>query len=102
MKKITSISVIVCLFFVPPVRDLFRGSLFLVPLIVFALLGLALTVLTIKEKIAGRQKKFLILTGLSATGFFVSVFLHNAFYALGIVTSHIVVLEYLMSGLKKD
>ena len=87
-------------FFIPQVRDLFEGSeLFLVPFIVFCLLGLILIFLTVKEKVAGLLKKFLLLTGISAAGFFASVFLHNAFYALGIVTSQITVLRYLMEVL---
>ena len=87
-------------FFIPPVRELFRGSeLFLGPFIVFSLLGLALTFLTVREKIEGTLKKFLILTGASSAGFFISVFLHNAFYALGIIASQIIVLRYLMEAL---
>jgi len=87
-------------FFIPPVMELFSGSeLFLAPFIVFSLLGLALTFLTVKEKIGGKLKKFLILTGASSAGFFVSVFLHNAFYALGIMASQIIVLRYLMEAL---
>ena len=87
-------------FFIPPVRELFMGSeLFLVPFIVFSLLGLALTFLTVREKIEGKLKKFLILVGVSSAGFFISVFLHNAFYALGIIASQIIVLRYLMEAL---
>ena len=75
--------VIVCLFFIPVFRDLLRGSLlFLSPLVVFSLLGAALIFFTVKEKVGGMPKKFLLLTGASAAGFFVFVFLHNAIYAL--------------------
>lgn len=49
---------------------------------VFLLLGVALIVLTVREKVAGMLKKFLILTGASAAGVFVSVSLHNAVYGL--------------------
>ncbi len=35
-----------------------------------------------KEKIKGALKKFLILTGVSAIGFFISIFLHNIIYGL--------------------
>jgi hypothetical protein len=91
---------IVSQFLIPSVRDLFRGSeLFLVPFAVFFLLGLALISLTIKGKIKGKLKKILILTGLSATGFFVSIFLHNAFYALSTITSRIIGLNYLIEAL---
>lgn len=87
-------------FFIPAFRNLLRGSeLFLIPLAVFSLLGLALLVLTLKEKVGGKLKKFLLLTGASATGFFVFVFLHNAFYALATITSHIIVLNYSMEAL---
>ncbi len=87
-------------FFIPPIRDLFKGSeLFLVPFIVFCLLGMVLIFLTIREKIKGLLKLFLLLTGISAAGFFVSVFLHNAFYALGIIASQIIVLSSLMEAL---
>lgn len=34
-------------------------------------------------------KKFLILTGASAAGFFVSVFLHNFLYAAAVLVNHI-------------
>ena len=75
--------VIVSVFFIPVFRDLLRGSLlFLSPLGVFFLLGVALIFLTVKEKVGGTLKKFLLLTGASAAGFFVSFLLHNAIYGL--------------------
>jgi len=70
-------------FFVPAVRDLFKGPLlFLVSFAVFSLLGAVLIFLTLKEKIKGKLKKFLILTGASAVGVFISVLLHNLIYGL--------------------
>jgi len=87
-------------FFIPAFRNLFRGSkLFLGPLIIFSLLGILLLVLTLKNKIERKLKKFLLLTGASATGFFVFVFLHNVFYALGKITGHILIINYLMEAL---
>jgi hypothetical protein len=92
--------VIVSQICIPAVTELFRGSLlFLLPFIIFSLLGVALIVFTIKGEAKGWRKKFLILTGVSAAGFFVGVFLHNAFYALGVITVDIVVLKYLMDAL---
>ncbi len=65
-------------FFVPVFRDLFRGSkIFLIPSVLFSLLGIILLVLILKEKTGGKLKKFLVLTGASATGFFLSSLLHN-------------------------
>jgi len=69
---------IISVFFIPAVRELFRGSpLFLLPFIIFSLLGAILIFLTLKGKVEGVLKKFLMLTGVSSTGFFVSIFLHN-------------------------
>ena len=87
-------------FFIPAVRDLFKDSkFFLLPSIIFSLLGIVLIFLTLKRKIKGILRKLLLLTGASAAGFFIFVFLHNAFYALGIITSHIALLNYLMEVL---
>jgi hypothetical protein len=43
-----------------------------------------------------KTKRFLILLVASVIGFFVFVFLHNAFYALTMLTSHIAALSRLM------
>ena len=52
---------------------------------VFFLLGVALIVLTVKQKVAGIPKLFLLLTGASSAGIPVSVLLHNAVYGLFIL-----------------
>jgi len=92
---------IVSEFLIPAVRELFRGSLlFLLPFVIFSLLGVVLIFLAIKEGAADRKrKKFLMLTGASAAGFFLSVLLHNAFYGLAVITDHITILRYLMEVL---
>ena len=75
--------VIVSVFFIPPVRELLMGLLFItVSGAVFLLLGVALIFFTVKEKVTGMLKKSFLLTGASAAGFFVSVFLHNVIYGL--------------------
>jgi len=45
-----------------------------------------------------KTKRFLILVVASVIGFFVFVFLHNAFYALAILTNHIAALSHLMEA----
>lgn len=73
-------------FFVPGVGELLRGSLlFLLPFAIFSLLGAILIFLTLKEKVKGKLKNFLILTGASAAGFFVFSLLHNLIYGLFIL-----------------
>ena len=59
----------------------FRG-IFFISGAAFFLLGVALIFLTVKEKVGGMPKKFLILTGASAVGLPVFVLLHNAIYGL--------------------
>jgi len=75
--------VIASAFFVPAFRELLMGFLFLIISgVVFLLLGVALIFLTVKEKVGGIFKKFLILTGASAAGFVISFLLHNVIYGL--------------------
>jgi len=57
------------------------------------LLGIVLIILTIKQKIKGKLKFFLLLTGISSSGFLVSVLLHNFLYGLGVITGHITILK---------
>ncbi len=45
--------------------------------VVFAGLGVTLIILTVKRKVGGMLKKFLLLTGGSAAGFIIFVLLHN-------------------------
>ena len=64
----------------------FKGSIFFWFLITsgatFTLLGGALIFFTVKEKVGGTLKKFLLLTGASAAGFLLFILLHNAVYGL--------------------
>ena len=88
-------------FLVPAIGELFKGSLlFLGPMALFCVLGATLIVLTLKEQgLSKWRKRFLFLTGASAAGFFVFVFLHNAFYALAEIASQIAVLKYALEAL---
>ncbi len=107
-KKITTIFwllilnfiFVLCQMLIPTVRGLFQGSeLFLVPFITFFLLGLALLILTLKNEIKQPLKKYLLLTSVSAVGVLIFIFLHNAFYALGIVAENIKILKILAEAL---
>ena len=72
--------------FFPTFRELLQGFRFLLFIIIsgaiFTLLGAALIFLTVKEKVGGILKKFLLLTGASAAGFLLFILLHNAVYGL--------------------
>ncbi len=64
--------------------------------LIFLLLGIALIFLTIKQKIKGKLKIFLMLMGASAISPLVFSILHNFFYALGIIGENIFIIKYTM------
>ncbi len=66
----------------PPIRGLAMPYIIFPAWVVFAGLGVTLLVLTVKRKVEGMLKKFLLLTGASAVGFPVFAVLHNLVYAL--------------------
>ncbi len=75
--------IVVSMIFIPPVSRLLMRNVVLLPaIVVFFGLGVTLLVLTVKTKVAGRLKKFLLLTGASVVGLPVFVLLHNAVSAL--------------------
>jgi O-antigen ligase len=92
-------------FLIPAFQD--RVSFIASSLIILLfLLGGALFFMVWRSDIQGALRKFLLLTGASALGFLISVFLHNAFYALGVVTnsfnevfSLMGIIHYIMEGL---
>jgi hypothetical protein len=83
---------------IPAFRGYVSGTFMIISGIILILLGGYLIALTLKQKVEGKLKKYLILTGASAAGFFVFAFLHNIFYGLGEITSHITILSYLMKA----
>jgi len=62
---------------VPLAGNLPLVNVFLPGIAIFLILGVALLVLTIKKKVEGNLKKFLLLTGASAAGLPVFAVLHN-------------------------
>ncbi len=90
---------LLCQFFVPVFDDLLIGYMFFVPMALFCLLGIILLVLTLREKVGGKLRKFLLLIGVSATGFFVFALLHNFMSPLEKITEDIFILSYLIQGL---
>jgi hypothetical protein len=74
---LANFAIIVSLFFIPLLR---KG--FFIWIGAFFVLGLALAVMAVKQKVEGKLKFFLILTGASAAAFVASVLLHNFIYGL--------------------
>ncbi len=74
--------IVVSTIFIPPAVILLMPlgllpAIFLAAIVVFVLLSVALLFLTVKTKVGGILKKFLLLTGASAVGLPVFVLLHN-------------------------
>jgi len=87
----------ISIIFIPAFIGL-SGTFMIIYGVILVMLGSVLIGLTLVQKVEGKLKKFLILTGASAAGFFIFVLLHNIFYALEQITSHIAILSYLMKA----
>lgn len=74
---LANFAIIVSMFVIPLLR---KG--FFIWIGAFFILGLALVVMAVKQKVEGKLKFFLILTGASAAVFVASILLHNFIYAL--------------------
>jgi hypothetical protein len=83
---------------IPGFRGYINTAFVIISGIILVILGSALIGLTLVQKVEGKLKKFLILTGASAAGFFVFALLHNIFYGLEQVTGHITILSYLIKA----
>ena len=92
---------LIAYFFVPWPQEIHRNSFLLAAFlgVLFGIAGIALIVLTIKQKIKGKLKVFLLITGIAPIGVVPLAILHNVFYAFAILTEHIAILNALMEFL---
>ena len=77
--------VMLVLYFAVPSAHSMKRAIFPVVFIlagIFLILGVVLIILTLKMKVKGKLKVFLLLTGSAAAGFLVFVLLHNLVYGL--------------------
>ena len=65
----------------------------------FFLLSVLLFVLTLRSKLRGRLRKWLIVASGAAIGFIVCSVLHNLFYGIGTVTGHLFPISVLAEAL---
>ncbi len=75
-------AITVSVLFIPAVREFNTGFLLVAGAGAVFILGGALIVLVVREKLGGMLRRFLLLTGACATGFFVFFLLHNLVYGL--------------------
>lgn len=88
----------ISIIFIPAFRGFVSGAFMIISGVILVILGSILIGLTLVQKIEGKFKKFLMLSGASAAGFFIFALLHNIFYGLEQITSHIAILSYLMKA----
>ena len=88
----------VSIIFIPAFRGIVSGTFMIISSAILLLFSSVLIGLTLVQKVEGKLKKFLMLTGASAAGFFVFVLLHNIFYGLEQITGYITILSYLMKA----
>ena len=88
----------VSIILIPAFRGIVSGAFMIISSATLVIFSSVLIGLTLVQKVEGKLKKFLMLTGASAAGFFIFALLHNIFYALGQITSHITILSYLMKA----
>ena len=75
--------VVLAVYIIPPVRELvLEAAFFLGAGVAFLLLGALLIYFTLKGKVRGLLKRFLLITGASAAGIPVGVVLHNVVYGV--------------------
>jgi hypothetical protein len=86
--------------FVPFFQNIMQGPVFLVPFIIFAVLGAILFRLTLITKLQKKQKMFFLICSISATGVFISIFLHNFFYAISTILENIAFLALTATALE--
>jgi len=92
--------IILAQFFIPLFRRFIRSSnIFLIFPLIFFILGITLAFFAHREENKNRLRSFLLLTGISASGFFICILLHNVFYALGTLLIDTIILKYLIDFL---
>jgi hypothetical protein len=75
--------VVIAVYLIPPVRELvLEAAFFLGAGVAFLLLGALLIYFTLKRRIRGLLKQFLLTTGASAAGIPIGVVLHNMVYGV--------------------
>ena len=82
--------------FIPNIGRMTGPNVFILWILHFAA-GVGLIITTYKEKISGKRKFFLLLSGFSSAGFLLGVVLHNSLYALGTITENLVILNKIIN-----
>ena len=100
---ILDLVILIAIMSIDSIRDIFRDYMqYIFPLLagIFGVLGIILWISAKKKITEKKLRRFLILTGVCAIGFFAFTLLHNVFYGINTVISHLTVLSYIVSALE--
>ncbi len=96
-KALVILSILVMLNMLIPDIGLMTGPYVFILWILHFAAGVGLIITTYKEKISGKRKLFLLLSGFSSAGFLLGVVLHNLLYALGTITENSVIVNKIIN-----
>ena len=96
-KVLVILSILVMLNMLVPDIGLMTGPYVFILWILHFVTGVGLIVTTYKEKITGKRKFYLLLSGFSSAGFLLGVVLHNLLYALGTITENLVIVNKIIN-----
>ncbi len=86
--------------FIPVFGNDINFAFLAVPGILMFIFGILLIVLARRKKLDKKLKKYLIITGASASGIFLGSILHNFFYALAEISKNIKIISLFMQFLE--
>ena len=96
-NALITLSILVILGMLFPDTGLMPGPYVFILWILHFAAGIGLIITTYKEKISGKRKFFLLLSGFSSAGFLLGVVLHNLLYALGTITENLVIVNKIIN-----
>jgi len=96
-KVLVILSILVVLNMFLPDIGLMTGPYVFILWILHFVTGVGLIVTTYREKITGKRKFYLLLSGFSSAGFLLGVVLHNLLYALGMITENLVIVNKIIN-----
>ena len=79
--------------------EFLMGKIFVPTIALLLILAIILVITTKKQKLKKQLKKHLLLTGYSIIAMMASIFLHNIFYALAILSENMIFIKTIMEGL---
>ena len=85
--QVLSFSIMISSVLIVPLRNYFRvRGIFLLPMVIYSVLGMILFVSIMNDKTKNKNRKWMMISALSSSMFFVLVIMHNAFYALSVMS----------------